>query len=410
MGRLKPDASSDLARLIVSVDLGRVGLNEYQHYTRVTDQNTRSGAEGLHLPVLGLFGEVGGLLSELKKKQRDKDSYAGYQQSVVEEFGDVLWYFANVADRADLKLSVLAQRMFRGIPDWDEVASHEISAFQDIQSPRDHQGPTSGNAFEKGALNLAAKTGRLLEHFSSGAIEQNRDLLSADLVEIFRALVQAADDADISLEDAVRLNVRKTASRWPAEQVSPPLFDLDFPPEEQLPRRLTVRLEEKVYGQRVFVMQRANGINIGDRLTDNIGEPDDYRFHDVFHWTFAAILGWSPVTRALLRLKRKSDPKIDESEDGARAQLIEEGVATWIFNHGRRLNFYENIQTVDYRLLKSIKDFVGGYEVERCPLWVWEQAILEGFRAFRFLKAHRKGELEIDLASRKIDINLLQSH
>jgi hypothetical protein len=155
-------------------------------------------------------------------------------------------------------------------------------------------------------------------------------------------------------------------------------------------------------------MQQVNEINIGDRLTDNIGEPDDYRFHDVFHWTFAAILGWSPVTRALLRLKRKSDSKIDENEDGARAQLVEEGVATWIFNHGRRLNFYENIETVDYRLLKSTREFVSGYEVGCCPLWMWERAILEAFRAFRFLKAHRKGQLEIDLELRKIEINPLQ--
>src|SRR5882672_1807383 len=118
MGRLKPELSSDSARLMVSVESGPVALNAYQRYTRVTDQNTRSGAEGLHLPILGLFGEVGGLLSELKKKQRDKDSYFGYQESVVEEFGDVLWYFANIVDRADLNLSILAQRMFRGIPDW----------------------------------------------------------------------------------------------------------------------------------------------------------------------------------------------------------------------------------------------------------------------------------------------------
>src|SRR5207249_6914238 len=48
----------------------------------------------------GLFGEAGSLLSELKKKQRDRDSYVGYSSSVVEEFGDTLWYFSNIASRA----------------------------------------------------------------------------------------------------------------------------------------------------------------------------------------------------------------------------------------------------------------------------------------------------------------------
>ena len=33
---------------------------------------------------------------------------------------------------------------------------------------------------------------------------------------------------------------------------------------------------------------------------------DGYRFHDVVHLAYAAILGWSPVTRALLDCKRRS--------------------------------------------------------------------------------------------------------
>ena len=32
-------------------------------------------------PLLGLFGETGSLLSELKKKQRDSASYSGYPLS-----------------------------------------------------------------------------------------------------------------------------------------------------------------------------------------------------------------------------------------------------------------------------------------------------------------------------------------
>ena len=78
---------------------------------------------------------------------------------------------------------------------------------------------------------------------------------------------------------------------------------------------------------------------MGDRLTDNILEPDDYRFHDVFHYAYTAVLGWSPVMRALFKLKRKSQPKIDEAEDGARALLIEEGIATWIFGQAKKLEF-----------------------------------------------------------------------
>ena len=157
---------------------------------------------------------------------------------------------------------------------------------------------------------------------------------------------------------------------------------------------------EKEVGGHTYVYQRCNGIKIGDRLTDNRIEEDDYRFHDVFHLAYAAILGWSPVIRALFRVKRKSNPQIDDAEDGARALLIEEGIATWIFNHAHRLNFFENVHHLDYGMLKAVRELVRGYEVERCPLWLWEEAILEGYKVFRALRHHRRGIVVADLSQR----------
>ena len=62
-----------------------------------------------------------------------------------------------------------------------------------------------------------------------------------------------------------------------------------------------------------------DGKFIGDSLSDNAYVDDGYRFHDVMHLAHMAVLGWSPVMRNLLKLKRKSQPTIDEVEDGARA-------------------------------------------------------------------------------------------
>ena len=56
-----------------------VGMNEFQRHTLATDQNALLGMDGLRFPLLGLFGEVGSLLSALKKKQRDQASYVGYE-------------------------------------------------------------------------------------------------------------------------------------------------------------------------------------------------------------------------------------------------------------------------------------------------------------------------------------------
>ena len=103
-----------------------VALNEYQLIAVRTDQNPQRGLNGLAFPLLGLFGEVGTLLSALKKKQRDRESFVGYNEAVLEEFGDVLWYFANIASHASLKLSALAQKISRGLQDWDETDGNSV--------------------------------------------------------------------------------------------------------------------------------------------------------------------------------------------------------------------------------------------------------------------------------------------
>jgi hypothetical protein len=168
---------------------------------------------------------------------------------------------------------------------------------------------------------------------------------------------------------------------------------------EQIPRHLQIEFIERGGRNSGHVVQRLREVYIGDRLTDNSNEPDDYRFHDVFHLAYVAHLGWSPVIRSLLKVKRKSKPAVDENEDGARAMIIEEGIATWIFNHAKKREFYKGIEVgkLDYGLLKQVHSMVSGYQVDKCPLWQWEKAILEGFRVFRELREHRGGMVTVDM-------------
>jgi NTP pyrophosphatase (non-canonical NTP hydrolase) len=398
----EPKTSKRPRKTVDGRDDSIVFLNQYQDSARQTDQNRSKGLEGLAFPLLGLFGEVGTLLSALKKKQRDRDSYVGYSDAVLEEFGDVLWYFSNIASRAGLNLSVLAQRMFRDLEDWDEVEVHHFAAFSDIQSQRDSDGSADSPEFEIALIALAGKTGLLLNDLSSERIAKNRDALSAHLVEIFRALIRAADVADVDLEIAAHRNLEKINSRWPTTRSYSPLFDDGFRTSEQLPRKIEIEIVEEETRGKLQVIQRLRGVKIGSSLTDNKVAPDDYRFHDVFHLAYAAILGWSPVIRALLKVKRKSQSQVDEAQDGARAILIEEGVSTFIFHHALRLNHFAAIETLDYPLLKTVQDFVRGFEVDRCPLWQWEKAILDGFRVFRRLRIARGGIIVADLVKRSI--------
>lgn len=86
----------------------------------------------------------------------------------------------------------------------------------------------------------------------------------------------------------------------------PHRFDADYEAAERFPRRVVAVFRGTREGSRVEVRTEINGRIIGSALTDNAYQDDGYRFHDVFHLAYAAILGWSPVLRSLLRLKRQS--------------------------------------------------------------------------------------------------------
>ena len=96
-------------------------VQDYQSTISATD---RLEGKSLALPLLGLFGETGSLLSEAKKKHRDAASYVGYEATVVEELGDVLWYLSAVATRAGIHLADLAHNL--GFSDWREGSSCPI--------------------------------------------------------------------------------------------------------------------------------------------------------------------------------------------------------------------------------------------------------------------------------------------
>jgi NTP pyrophosphatase (non-canonical NTP hydrolase) len=370
----------------------------------------RAPSTSLTFPLLGLFGETGTLLSVVKKKQRDTVSYLGYAPHVVEEFGDVLWYLAVVARRGSIDLSEVGRNTIPRQRIWLEGRDPGVR-FSDLQgSPSAiKQNPTP--AFEETLLDVAGRVGLLLHGYRRGRYTSDVTTLKHRLATILNALVKAANEAGVSLEEAARNNLRKIFDRWPRERVYPPPLDTAYSVHERLPRYLTIDIFEREVGGKLYVFQQCHGINIGDRLTDNAVEPDDYRFHDVFHYAFSAVLTWSPVTRALFRLKRKSVPDVDEVQDGARALLIEEGIATWIFGQAKELQFFAGMAAGDlsFDMLKTIRQFAAGYEPEACPLWLWEDAILQGYEAFRFLQANRRARLTIDVGQRKLLVGELPS-
>ena len=229
------------------------------------------------------------------------------------------------------------------------------------------------------------------------------DRVKEELGDLLWYLSNVATKHDLTLEEIALFNLNKTGRRWQtlvAEATQSRLFDEAFPPSERLPRQMDISIEEGA-GMAITTI---DGAKVGDPLTDNRYEDDGYRFHDITHLAHASILGWSPTLRALLRRKRKSDPKVDEVEDGGRAIVIEEGISAMVFSYAERRNFLDGAEGVNYDLLRTIKDMTSHLEVGVRTEGDWERAILIGFDIWRQVKAEGQGRIHADLVRRTIEL------
>lgn len=291
-------------------------FSEYQKQAQKTDQVPRPKENAIIVPLLGLVGEAGELLSEYKKYLRDGEAHKLFKERVAEELGDLLWYLANLSSKFDIDL--------------EEIAEGNLQKCRDRWGWRDSE-QTGGYIFEKKS---------------------------------------------------------------------------EFSENERLPRQFEVEIiEEASENNSVKVKVFIDGKQIGNDLTDNSYSDDGYRFHDIFHFSYAAVLGWSPVVRSILKRKRKSHAPTDEVEDGGRAIAIEEGISALVFSYAQDLDLLEGVSTLDYQLLKTIKNMTSHLEVSQCSLGDWEKAILSGYEVWRQVEKNRGGKVFVNLDARSIAMN-----
>jgi len=283
-------------------------------YERSVAETDILSPDDLVLPMLGLAGEIGSLVAQYKKIQRDGTGYRAFAEEVREELGDLFWYATALARRCDLSL-------------------HEI------------------------------------------------------------------------MTD----NIRKTRERFLRPPTPPPhpLLDTGAPTGEQLPRRLDITFTETVSHDRgarpVRVVYIHRGTQaVGDPLDDNSDDDDEYRYHDIFHLAHMAILGWSPVMRMLLRVKRSTNRDTDRIQDGGRAIAVEEGLSAYVFAAARAHSYFRSSTTIPSQIIKACRAMTAHLEVSRRTAQDWEYAILDGYRVFRQLTANRGGTVHADLHCRTL--------
>ncbi|GAS98585.1 pyrophosphatase [Mycolicibacterium canariasense] len=285
-----------------------------------------------------------------------------------------------------------------------EFDAYQLKAFGTAQKRHPGDQPLEATRLMVYLLGLAGEAGSVAttykKHLRDGdAYGGWKKQLREELGDVLWYVAAIATETELDLDDIAKANLHKTQSRWlPSTNYQ---LDAAAPPHEQLPRSGTVDFRQTLNSDgRPEVTVWMDGRQLGNPLTDNSFDDDGYRFHDVFHLAYMAILGWSPQFRKMLGRKRKSDPQIDEAEDGGRGIVTEEGLAHFAFAYGAQHNHLEGIDRIDQPFLDSIAMMTNTFEVGARTAADWELAILEGHRMFRELRRHGGGSVAFDADQR----------
>jgi NTP pyrophosphatase (non-canonical NTP hydrolase) len=288
-------------------------LKEYQEQTTNTIQTYNSkDQENYFLGYLGLAGEAGSVLTNLKKLMRDGDGFGSFKDRLTEELGDVLWYIS-------------------------AIASHN----------------------------------------------------------------------KIDLEDIAKINLEKTQDRFKEVELTKiPRLDENYP--EKFPDSFVVNFVEETGSNELLevkmIWESPNGdIQLGDPLTDNSRIPNSYRYHDVFHLGHVAFLGWSPVIRHLMKLKRKSDDLTLDAEDRGRPQVAEEAITLFVFNYAKGNKMLLESDRIDTEMLNTVKQLVVDLEVAIVSSYQWEVTILESYKVFHQVLVNKGGRVRVLTNERKLE-------
>lgn len=293
----------------------------------------------------------------------------------------------------------------------------ELAEYQARAAETDQQTGDPEKRLIVALLGLAGEVGTLLsEHkkwLRDGDAHDRVTAVAEDVGDILWYLAAAASALGLDLAEVAEANLAKTMDRWPRTRPRsgpfdvplPParVFDADFPPEQRLPRQFTVSLASLPENPTRVIGVLDDGSALGNLLGDNAYDDDGYRWHDAIHLAHAAVLGWSPVVRMLLRRKRKADATVDDVEDGGRAIAIEEGLSASVFEYASHRRWLDGVNAVDTGLLVTIRGLTRGLEVRAVSMLEWEQAVLRGLACWRALRAANGGMVTVDLDARSIE-------
>jgi NTP pyrophosphatase (non-canonical NTP hydrolase) len=436
-------------------------MQDLYNFVRETDVARNDPIERRTLiATLGLVGEIGSILSAIKKdllsgKSGDEDANrALVRGELKEEIGDAIWYAIMLAqclqdaehdpDAADVfKAGIKRLRHHLTGKSRDnrrtqsQLTKGQISNFlekaegflADTQATIDDYQLIAYETRRTEDLTLKEVCSAVLQQL---AAQLTRDLLpDTELIlnhevhpkdpvkaigEILWHLSALASLYGVKLSDCIGVAEEKSAFRNPQNKPSPNHLKKGHE-SEWFPDQFQVHFLDDGNGQTSMFWVGDGQVvkKLGASLTDNNYDGDGYRFHDVMHVAFAAYLGWSPNLRSFMKLKRKSSKSIDEVEDGGRAKILEEAVILEIHEvalakrrqlrdagHKKVGSPYAYDNALNFEFLKRLHDITYGHEVYANPKQDWEQAIINGYDCYHKLIEADGGIIHVDMINRNI--------
>ncbi|MFZ5685712.1 MAG: hypothetical protein ACOY9C_13850 [Pseudomonadota bacterium] len=420
-------------------------VSDYDAFVRATEQYAdKADADRKAISIFGLVGEIGSLISAVKKQMLGELPWDQPNAEIREELGDIMWYAFSVAQIVNtspvniftISIAYLKREM-AGTGERDRKVQAVLDSgnrerfleaakafprtaemqFRDYQQLAYLTARTDGEVLMKVCLavlwQLAAE---MMRHYLPD-IERELNQSVADrplndiLGDVAWHLSALASLVGLELDDVAEANVRKVGFRGNRRDRTP-LHDAQEPEQQQFPRRFDIAFLTVGPGRSRMYW---NGRRLGDDLTDNAHDNDGYRFHDIMHLANVAHLGWSPVLRKMMDRRRHDPPKTKEVEDGGRAQIVEELIVKAIHTEGERLarvrhpgvpdaelRLFESRADISFRLLQTLRNYADGLEVADNRFWEWEDAIFFGSELYDQLKRQRQGTVAVDLEARTL--------
>ena len=418
--------------------------SEFLEFVGSTDLSDTDGFdpdERRRIATYGLASEIGSVLSALKKLLLKKSptlvAQAIVKGELKEELGDALWYvgmcsnvLANGKDVFDLDLKMLANELVGDNSQQakiDELSPEKIEAFvtagklfraepslDNYQTTAFHTRRTEEDELRNVCAAVLQQLAAQLVRTDLPKSERNHHDDLADktiehvLGEIIWHLSALASLSELTLSEIVASLQDKTFFRN-FEGRSTPRHDIDLQLQERFPIEFEIKFDEVEKGVSQMVWLRPDDYNtrLGAVLRDNNHNGDGYRFHDAMHIAFTVYLGWSPNLRKFMGIKRKSKPKIDEVEDGGRAQILEEMVILAVHTHAEKISEFLNIDltsddsqnpladpaSLSFEFIRNLRGLTKTYEVYKNTQQEWEDAIRLGYEMFHLLRKNKGGIL-----------------